>query len=329
MTVLFNFAGLFETLFSDEKFIPATFEEVSDKYLELLKNALSNCMEKANRLETYWAEVNPSPLLSGTMDECMFRGLDVSQYGTKYASSGIMCAGLGTAVDSLSAIRSLVFEKKMISFKKLGEILTCNWQEHEKLRLYASGKTVKWGIGNKTADLLGELITRTAGELIKNTPNVKGGTYQMGLWSIDWSFIFGYETGATPDGRFSGTPLSRNSGSSTSCDTEGIAGTIDSVSQLDHTYFADGAVLDVMLSPGTAAGTEGQELIVRLIKTFFARGGFFIQFNVLSPELLKAAQKEPEKYRNLQIRLCGWNVRFIDLAENVQNTFIAEAEMQG
>ena len=114
--------------------------------------------------------------------------------------------------------------------------------------------------------------------------------------------------------------------STSGCDAEGIAGLLDSASALDHTLFADGSVLDVMLSPRSVAGDAGINLIVRLIRTFFERGGLFIQFNVLSPAVLRAAQKDPEQYRNLQIRLCGWNVRFIDLPPHVQETFITEAE---
>jgi formate C-acetyltransferase len=326
MTVLFNFAGLFRELFADSVFSPAAFDDVLGKYLELQKNELAHCMELTNRLEKDWNRVQPSPLLSGTMDDCMARGLDVSQYGTKYASSGIMCAGIGTAADSLAAIRRLVFEEKRVSFSALGVILRSGWKDHEELRLLAAKRMPKWGNGEEMVDSLAETIVHAAGEQILHTPNAKGGSYQMGLWSIDWCYIFGRETEATPDGRHCGDPLSRNTGSTTACDNEGVAGLIDSVSKLDHTYFADGGVLDVMLSPHSVSGEAGSELIVRLIRTFFARGGMFIQFNVLSPELLRAAQKEPEKYRNVQIRLCGWNVRFIDLSPEVQETFIAEAE---
>lgn len=326
MTVLFSFAGLFDELFAQSDFKPVTFDDVLAEYLQLQKKTLAYCMEKVNALETYWQEVNPSPLLSGTLDECMERGLDVSQYGSKYSTSGIMCAGIGTTVDSLMAIRQLVFEKKLVSFSELGKILSANWQGFEELRLQAAHRLPKWGRGEKDADALAEIITRSAGEQIMHTANVKGGTFQMGLWSIDWSFIFGRETSATPDGRLAGSPISRNTGSSIACDSEGVAGLIESVSQLDHTYFADGSVLDVMLSPQAVSGENGSELIIRLIKTFFARGGLFIQFNVLSPDLLRAAQKDPQQYQNLQIRLCGWNVRFIDLPPHIQQTFIEEAE---
>lgn len=326
MTVLFNFAGLFRELFADRDFVPKTFDEVMRRYLELQEKNLAHCMEMANRLERYWNEVQPSPLLSGTMDECMDRGQDVSQYGTKYATSGIMCAGIGTTADSLAAIRELVFEERSVSFAELGGILASDWNGREALRLRAAKRFPKWGNGDEIADSPAEAVIRAAGEQIMHTPNAKGGFYQMGLWSIDWAYFFGTETDATPDGRHRSDPISRNTGSTVACDNEGIAGLIDSVAKLDHTCFADGAVLDVMLSPRSVAGRGGVELIVRLIRTFFARGGFFIQFNVLSPEVLRSAQKEPEKYRNLQIRLCGWNVRFIDLSQTVQNSFIAEAE---
>jgi len=329
MTVLFSFAGLFTELFDDPEFAPDSFDDVLRRYRDIMKQRLAEAMEKADRLEKHWYDVSPSPLLSGTMDECMARGLDASQYGTKYVTSGVMCAGIGTAADSLAAIRSLVFEERRISFAELGKVLAADWKDHEELRLLAAKRAPKWGNGDDSVDALGECIAEEAGELIRNTPNAKGGSYQMGLWSIDWSFTFGRETAATPDGRREGDPLSRNAGSTVACDCEGVAGLIESVSKLDHTAFADGAVLDVMLSPRSVAGEAGTELVVRLIRTFFARGGLFIQFNVLSPDVLRAAQRDPAQYRNLQIRLCGWNVRFIDLAPEVQASFIAEAENRG
>ena len=326
MTVMFSFAGLFAELFAAPDFAPRSFDEVMRKYLEIMRARLAEALEQAARLERDWYTVSPAPLLSGTMTECMERGLDVAQSGTKYATSGVMCAGIGTAADSLAAIRQLVFEEKLVSFAELGKILAADWAGHETLRLRAAKRSPKWGNGDDAADRPAQAVVREAEELIRHTPNAKGGFYQMGLWSIDLCYPFGRETAATPDGRHAGDAVSRNTGSTTACDNEGIAGSIDSVSKLDHAGFADGSVLDVMLSPRSVAGDAGAELIVRLIRTYFARGGLFIQFNVLSPEVLRAAQQNPEQYRNLQIRLCGWNVRFIDLAPEVQNTFIAEAE---
>ena len=273
MTVLFNFPGIFREMFADMTFTPATFDDVMRRYLEIMRSRLEEAMDKARLLEAHWSDVQPSPFLSGTMEECMARGLDVSQFGTKYATSGVVCAGIGTAVDSLAAIRYLVFEDKQLSFRKLAEILASNWKGQETLRLLAARRAPKWGNGIPSVDALAVKICGTASKLIRTTPNAKGGFYQMGLWSIDLAYTFGRETDATPDGRCKGDPISRNTGSTVGCDTEEIAGLIDSVAKLDHTLFADGSVLDVMLSPRSVAGEAGSELIVRLIRTFFARGG--------------------------------------------------------
>ena len=326
MTGLFNFAKVVEKLVADPAFAPATFDDVLAAYLKRVREGLADIMARALPWEKLWNEINPSPFLSGTMEECMARGLDVSQAGTRYATSGIMCAGIGTAADSLAAIRDLVFEKKRVTFARLREILAADWEGEEKLRLEAAVRAPKWGCGDDRADRLARAVAEAAADEIEKTPNAKGGFYQMGLWSIDWIVWAGERTGATPDGRRAGAVLSKNTGSTVACDREGVAGLIESVAKLDHTRFADGAVLDVMLSPSSVAGPEGANFIRDIIRTFFARGGFFIQFNILSPAVLREAQRHPENYRNLQIRLCGWNVRFVDLGRTLQDCLIREAE---
>jgi formate C-acetyltransferase len=326
MTGLFNFAKVLEKLMSDPLFAPETFDEVLERYLQLTRRYLAETMAQALPWERLWYEINPSPLLSGTMDECMTHGLDVSQAGTKYTTSGIMCAGIGTAVDSLAAIQYLVFDRKRVPFARLQEILAADWEGEEKLRHESAKRAPKWGCGDEGVDRIARIITDTAADEIERTPNAKGGRYQMGLWSIDWIIPFGERTGATPDGRHRGEVISKNTGSTIGCDREGVAGLIESVTKLDHTRFANGTVLDVMLPVSTVAGQEGLRFLIDVIRTFFARGGFFIHFNILSHEMLKEAQQHPENYRNLQIRLCGWNVCFVDLDETMQNHLIREAE---
>ena len=326
MTGLINFAKVVEKLVGDPAFNPETFDDVLVACLQRVREALAEVMAQAIPWEKLWHEINPAPLLSGTMEECMARELDVSQSGTKYATSGIMCAGIGTAADSLAAIRYLVFEKKRVSFVRFREILAVNWQDEEKLRREAIARAPKWGCGDDRADLLACAIVEAAADEIEKTPNAKGGFYQMGLWSIDWIVYAGERTGATPDGRRAGEVLSKNTGSTIGCDREGIAGVIESVTKLDHTRFANGAVLDVMLSPRSVVGPDGAKFICDIVRTFFAKGGFYIHFNVLSPAVLREAQLHPENYRNLQIRLCGWNARFVDLSNTLQDCLIREAE---
>ncbi len=304
--------------------------ETFDGFLQLVRNevhtALTHIMELARQKESLWNRVNPSPVLSGTLKECMERAKDVSEFGTKYNTGGIVFIGIGTLVDSLCAVQYLVYEKKKLSLTELHKLMVENWAGQELLRQEVIARSPKWGCGNPAADRLAKLITDDAGELIMNTPTIKGENFQMGLWSIDRCMFYGQETGATPDGRKAGDPLSKNTGSTIGCDREGIPGLLESAGKLDYTLFADGSVLDIMMTPRHASGPEGIRLIVGIIRKFFADGGFAIHFNVLSPDILRAAQKNPEKYQNLQVRLCGWNAKFVDLEKPTQDCLIREAE---
>ena len=308
---------------SDE---PETFEDFLKLVQDELHKTLVHVMDLAKLKESLWNRVNPSPALSGTFKECMERAKDVSEYGLKYNTGGIVFIGLGTLVDALCAVRYLVYDKKKLPLAELRKIMAANWADHELLRQEVIARAPKWGCGDSTADRLAKRITDDAGELIMNTPTVKGGNFQMGLWSIDRCMSYGKATGATPDGRKAGDPLSKNSGSTIGCDREGIPGLLESAGKLDYTLFADGSVLDIMMTPRQASGPEGIKLIVGIIRKFFADGGYGIHFNVLSPDMLRAAQEHPEKYQNLQVRLCGWNVKFVNLNKETQDCFIREAE---
>jgi formate C-acetyltransferase len=326
MTCRCNLAKPAEMLFDDTSFHPETYEEVETYYFRQLETILKEAMADALEYEKAWYKVNPSPILSGTLKGCMERGLDVSQYGTEYSTSGVVCLGIATAVDALMSIKTIVFDRKTVTFDELRTILADNWNSRKDLQEFAKKRPPKWGTGNPEADRLGQKICHFSANLINHTPNAKGGTYQMGLWSINLCLNFGARMKATADGRSAGTTLSKNSGCTAGCDSEGIAGLFETLSGVDHADFPDGAVLDVILLPQTVAGPEGTAFISNLIKTFFNNGGMFIHFNVFSVDQLKEAQLTPDKYRNLQVRLCGWNVRFIDLSKNQQDWLIREAE---
>ena len=325
MSGLFNLAKVVEKVLADGREY-GSFEEFFQAGLAEMKAALTGLMAISRQKEQRWNDVNPTPSISGTFHECMERAKDVSQAGAKYNTSGIMFAGIGTAVDSFSAVNYLVYETKKCTLAQLREILATNWEGAEMLRQEVIARSPKWGCGNAFADTLAKTITDTAGELMINTPNAKGGHYQLGLWSIDYSLHFGKQTGATPDGRKNADPISKNAGCTIGCDREGIAGLLESAGKLDYTLFADGSVLDVMLTPRHAAGPEGVQMIAGIVRKYFADGGYAIHFNILSPETLRAAQKHPEQYQNLQVRVCGWNARFVDLSQPMQDCMIREAE---
>ena len=325
MTGTINMAKGIERLM-DPSFEPKDFNDVLERYLDILKTALKTMMVRINILERQWSLINPATTISGTMEECMDRGRDATDAGTKYRSSGIMCAGIGTVADSLAAVDYLVFQKKMVTFQELCNILKDNWDGHESLRMEAFKRAPKWGINDAQADAIAQTVTNMAADVIEKHPNGKGGHFQMGLWSIDWCLSYGRQTAATPDGRHAGDTLSKNTGSTIGCDTDGASGLVRSAVSLDYSRFADGSVLDMMLTASNARGDAGLQFMMNLFKVFRQSGGAFMHFNVLSVDELKAAQKEPEKYGNLQIRLCGWSVRFVDLGKDMQDCLIREAE---
>ena len=131
--------------------------------------------------------------------------------------------------------------------------------------------------------------------------------------------------GATPDGRLAHEPLSKNFGAMTAMDRAGVTALIDSVTKIDHGLFPNGSVLDILLHPSAVQGTEGLDKLLSLIRTYFTQGGFAIHGNVFDVQTLLNAQKNPEQYATLQVRVCGWNVYFVNLSKPEQDEFIRQA----
>ena len=146
------------------------------------------------------------------------------------------------------------------------------------------------------------------------------------MYTIDFNYAHGKQVGATPDGRRAGEPLSRNLGATSGMDRNGVTALIRSCTKLDLTNYPTGTVLDVMLHPTAVDGEAGLDAFCTLLRSYFALGGYAIHGNVFDAEVLRAAQREPEKYRNLQVRVCGWNVYFINLSKQEQDEFIFRAE---
>lgn len=306
----------------------ASFDELMAAYLKILDSQITLTTDKVRREERLWPRVNPTPFLSGTMGSCLERGLDVSEAGAKYNTSGFLFAGIANATDSLAAVRHLVYEEKVCTLNELRSALAANWKGHEELRLTAQNRAPKWGNNDDRADAIAVQITDFVGKRVNHEPNARGGVFQAALYAIvGTAKSLGKLTGALPYGRLAGEPLTMGAGATPGMDKNGVTSLINSVTKIDLSLFPNGTVLDVMLHPSVAQGPEGTQTISSIIRSHFAQGGMAIQFNIFDAALLREAQKNPEKYANLQVRLCGWNVRFIDLAPAEQEVFITKAEV--
>jgi len=325
MSALCNMVKPFEELMATLA-APESMEEVLRGYESILGGHLRQAMAETRAWELEWPRVNPAPVLSSSMDSCFAKGRDVSAAGTEYNTSGVMCAGIGTVADTLAAIEYLVFTEKLCSWDELRQALQDDWQGHDELRLHARRRAPKWGNNDARADRFAVAVGHSTAELINSTANNRGGHFQMGCWSIDHSLHMGECTTATADGRRNGEPLAKNVGATIGMDKKGVTGLLHSVSKLDATDFPDGTVLDITLHPTLVRGESGGKCLRDILLTFCRQGGFYIHFNIFAVETLKAAQARPEQYANLQVRVCGWNARFIDLSRKMQDCFIREAE---
>lgn len=276
--------------------------------------------------ELYLGDISPSNLFSGTMTDSLAQGVDGYARGMKYNTTVYTVAGLGTLVDSLCAIKKYVFDKKEISLEEFVDVLKSNWNSNERLRKIILNDKDKYGNGSDLADELMVRLTDFFAKNINGVPNSRGGYWKIGTLSIDRNVRFGSLTKATPDGRKEGEPFSKNLSSVIGMDRGGVTTLLNSVAKIDFSQFPHAGMLDVILHPTAVSGDDGLEAFAGLVKAYFAKGGHSLQFNIFSAETLKEAQKNPDKYRTLQIRVCGWNVYFVDLEKVLQDAFIEQCE---
>ncbi len=306
--------------------IPETFDRFKELVETVVKCFVDSTTELINGYEKNYIDINPAPLFSGTFDECLASGKDSYEGGVKYNNTSINLLGLASAVDSMLAVKYAVYDKKIVSLKEFTEILKNNWKDNEKLRLIMSRRCEKYGNNTSEANELAVWISEYAASLINGKKNGRGGIYRCGMFSIDWYADFGGRTGASADGRFAKNPLSKNICAVIGKDKKGVTELINTVTGIDYTKFPNGAVFDALLHPSAISGDDGLDAAIGLFKTFIKKGGMSFQLNVLNPETLKKAQKNPEMFETLQVRLCGWNVYFVNLSMREQNEFIKMAE---
>lgn len=303
-----------------------SWEEFYGNVLDIVQEFVNRSMALTNGYERYYSLINPSPLFSATYSSCMKNGIDAYSGGAKYNNSSINVFGVGEAVDSLIVIKHVVFQEKITSIQEMAELLKNNWKSNPILRSKCRGSYPKYGNGDAEADNLAAQLVDDISKMINLKPNGRGGIYRCGGFSIDACEFFGKSTGALPNGRLAGEMISKNMCASDGADKNGVTALVQSATKIDYTKYPNGTVLDVVLHASSVRGEDGLNAMLGILKTYMKLGGLGIHFNVLDPKVLREAQINPEKYKNLQIRLCGWNVYFVNLNKEEQNSFIQRAE---
>lgn len=305
-----------------------TFDEVYDAYLAILDEIVDNVIRGIEIQNGLAMKINPSPLYSMSVHSCVERGKDAFDGGMRMNNVSVKCFGIGTAADSLAAIRQLVFEEKIVSFEELCCAVQADWQGYEELRIHTLNLKQKFGNHEPITDGLAKNIYKHLFEYYVGRPSARGGVYRMGGDSINYSIYFGQTMWATPDGRHKFEIMSKNFGGTPGMEKSGLTASMLSALSIDHSDLCDACVYDFIAHPSALEGEKGLDAMESLLRIYFEKGGFALHGNVLQPDQLKDAREHPEKYPNLQVRLCGWNEYFVQMAPEAQEAFIRRLEVQ-
>lgn len=304
----------------------ASFDEFVAWYREELCHATGMGAEMCNLMDRCFAREYPSTLLSITLQDCIDRLEDCGARGCRYCNSAINHTGIASAVDSLAAIRELIYEKKMLTFTQLRDILNRDFEGEENLLSYIREKVPKFGNDLPETDELAAGLVNELAEYTRSISNERGGSFMAGFYSVYHHAAMGRLTGALPCGRKRGESLSNGLSPVQGADQDSPAAVIASLQKMDQFKFANGMVLDIKLNPEMLKRESHRLLLRRFLEVYFRQGGMEIQLNVVDRKTLLEAKAHPEEYRNLLVRVSGFSAYFVNLFEELQDEIIRRTE---
>jgi formate C-acetyltransferase len=302
-----------------------SFEQLYDAFTRQLHHLLELKIRGNQVIERIYATAMPAPFLSVMIDDCIARGTDYNAGGARYNNTFIQAVGIGSITDSLSAIRQLVFDEQKLSLGDLVAAIDQDFEDHEALRQRLLNRTHKYGNDDDYADALMVRVFETLFHAIDGRPTARGGHYRLEMLPTTSHVYFGAMTGAMPDGRRAGTPLSEGISPVQGADRQGPTAVIRSAGKMDHVK-TGGTLLNMKLSPALLAGDAGIERLAHLVRGYCKLDGHHVQFNVVDAETLRAAQADPGSHRDLIVRVAGYSDYFCDLSPELQNEIIARTE---
>ena len=304
----------------------AGFEDFLAEYKRQLLYVIELTVSTVNAFEGYLSYVNPLSLLSATFPSCLEKAKDAIGGGGKENGSGMSIGFLADLVDSLLMIKKYVYDRRELTLAQFVKTLDANFEGDERFRLKLKADREKYGNNKEAPDALAVDIVNFLVEHIHGRPNARDGKWTCSFHVARQSYTQGKKTAASPNGRLLGDELSKNLSASMGQNREGATAAILSVTKIDATAFTCDAALDLGLLPSAVSGEDGLEAMYGLLMTFVKRGGHAMQINVFNADTLRDAQAHPEKYQDLQIRVCGWNVLWNDICKKEQDAFILQAE---
>ena len=311
-----------------------SFDELYEAYLRdvkafaegLLSSVLKNNMAERRDGEWIWRKNIPCTVISLFEQDCVKRGLSYLEGGAVYNVISPHIGGLADTVNSLYAIKKLVFDEKKISFPNLINVLADNWENNEALRQYALNRYEYYGNDNDEADGICRRFLSDFADICKALDGRSGYMFPGGVSTFGRQLEWSPHRLACPSGRRRGEILAANASPTPGTDRLGATAIIRSYCKNRLDKLPVGAALDIKLLPSCTKGKEGLDALVSLLRGFVKLGGFFMQPDVADAEMLKDAQKNPADYQNLSVRVSGWNARFVTLNKEWQDMVIQQNE---
>jgi formate C-acetyltransferase len=304
-----------------------------DSFLSRLEEKIDELCRKTfpavDRMESMLDSFNPVLLFSGVSERALELGVDGYAAAPRHGHTNIWLAGPATAGDSLCAIRKFVFEKKLVSGTDLLKALDSDWQGWEELHRAVLADAPKFGNHDPEADAMVKRLLKMFTSRINGRRNSRGGFYTTALHAADTFLFAGRALEATPDGRRRGEEFSKNISPQAGRCRNGVTALIQSVLSLDSSEFFADFPLDVTLNPSAVSGEDGLAAMRSLVMTYIRNYGHAIHFNVFNIKQLEDAKRHPEKYPELQIRVCGWNVLWNNLSAAEQDAYLDQARANG
>jgi formate C-acetyltransferase len=320
-TLTGNQVGLKTGYGSDYK----TFDDLVNAFRQQVNYFADLKIRGNNVIEKTFAGWLPVPFLSVLVGDCILNGKDYNCGGARYNTSYIQGVGLGSIADMLTSIRYNIYERKNYTWQELNNAMEADFKGFENIRYDLIYNTPKYGNDDDYADRQAVTVFEIYYDAVNGRPSSRGAVHRINMLPTTCHVYFGSVTGAMPDGRNAFTPLSEGISPGQGVDSQGPTSVIRSASKIDHLR-TGGTLLNQKFSPQFFEDEDSYNCLTALIRSYFILDGHHIQFNVVSAETLRDAQKHPELYRDLIVRVAGYSDYFNDLGEDLQNEIIQRTE---
>ena len=309
-----------------------SFEELFAAFRKQLRHFIDIKIAGSRLIERMYADQMPAPFLSVLIDDCIAKARDYNAGGARYNNTFIQMVGLGSITDCFSAISSLCFPVNnggsKLSLKDLVRALDQNFVGQEVLRQRLLNRTPKYGNDDDAADSIMLQVFQACFDDVDGRPDARGGHYRVEMLPTTCHVYFGSVTGAMPDGRQAGLPLSEGISPVQGADRRGPTAVINSAAKMDHIK-TGGTLLNMKFAPSLVASEEGLDKWAHLVRTYFKMDGHHVQFNIVTAASLREAQARPDAHRDMIVRVAGYSDYFCDLSTELQEEIIARTEHQG